>query len=165
MAVRRSFAVRLGLALAAAGLPQLAAAEATKPSPKQVAAVRACADKHKDDDIAEAERKCVFALVAEPCQSTPEGQSTIGMAECFRLETAIWDELLNENYKRLRDGLDAQQAAKLRDMQRAWLASRDATCGFYDVRINGTMAIPAAAACLTRETARRALLLRAFGDM
>jgi uncharacterized protein YecT (DUF1311 family) len=47
-------------------------------------------------------------------------------------------------------------------MQRVWIASRDATCGFYDPRTEGTIVIPMAAACVTRETARRALLLKAF---
>ena len=99
---------------------------------------------------------------ATPCQSTPEGQSNLGMADCFRLEAKIWDDLLNENYKSLRDTIDATQAAKLRDMQRAWIASRDATCAFYDVKIQGSMAIPMGAACLARETARRAILLKFF---
>ena len=80
------------------------------------------------------------------------------MADCFRLETKIWDDLLNENYKGLRDVIDAAQAVKLRDMQRAWIASRDATCAFYDAKIQGSIAIPMGAACI----ARRALLLKFF---
>jgi uncharacterized protein YecT (DUF1311 family) len=103
--------------------------------------------------------------VADPCQKTPEGQSNLGMADCFRLEQAIWDGLLNENYKRLVADSDARQAASLRAMQRAWIADRDTTCGFYDVRVHGSMAIPLAAACLVRETARRALLLRFFAGL
>jgi uncharacterized protein YecT (DUF1311 family) len=50
-------------------------------------------------------------------------------------------------------------------MQRAWIASRDSTCGFYDIRIQGTMAIPLGAACVARETARRALLLKFFDGL
>ena len=63
----------------------------------------------------------------------------------------IWDVLLNENYKRLRNDLDETQIAGLRDMQRAW--------------IQGTMAIPLGAACVARETARRALLLKFFDGL
>jgi uncharacterized protein YecT (DUF1311 family) len=136
-----------------------------KPTPQETAAVRTCAEKNQDD-VTEAERQCLFNLVAEPCQeNTDGGQSTYGMAACFRREAFIWDDLLNANYKSLRDDLDPQQAARLRDMQRAWVASRDSTCAFYDAKIQGTMAIPMAAACLSRETARRALLLKFFTRM
>ena len=48
-------------------------------------------------------------------------------------------------------------------MQRAWIASRDATCEFYYHKIQGSMSVPMTAACLLNETARRALLLAAFG--
>jgi uncharacterized protein YecT (DUF1311 family) len=136
-------------------------AQDEKPTAQQTAAIRICAEKNKDD-ITEAEKQCLFDLVAVPCQSTTEGQSTLGLADCFRLEAKIWDDLLNENYKTLRDNIDAAQTAKLRDMQRAWIASRDATCAFYDVKIQGSMAIPMGAACIARETARRAVLLKFF---
>jgi uncharacterized protein YecT (DUF1311 family) len=149
-------AALLLFAAAAAGTVR---AEDDKPTAQQIAAIRACADKNQDD-ITEAERKCLFNLVAAPCQKTPEGQSNLGMADCFRLEAAIWDQLLNENYKNLRAGLDDKQAENLRDMQRAWIASRDLTCGFYDVRIHGSLAIPIGEACVARETARRAVLLK-----
>jgi uncharacterized protein YecT (DUF1311 family) len=132
-----------------------------KPTAQQTATIRACVDKNQDD-VTEAEHQCLFNLVAEPCQNTPEGQSNLGMADCFRLEAAIWDDLLNDNFRRLRELLDERQAAKARDMQRAWIAARDATCAFFDARIHGSVAIPMAAACLARETARRALQLRVF---
>jgi len=139
--------------------PGMSHAQTDKPTAQQTAAVRTCAEANQND-IAEAESKCLFNLVATPCQSTPESRSNLGMADCFRLEATIWDDLLNENYKKLRGDLDDKQTASLRDMQRAWIASRDSTCGFYDIRIQGTMAIPLSAACLARETARRALLLK-----
>jgi uncharacterized protein YecT (DUF1311 family) len=139
-------------------------AQDAKPTPQQSAAIRACAEKNQND-VTEAERQCLFNIVAAPCQSTPEGQSNPGMADCFRLEAAIWDGLLNDNFQQLRNLLDNAQLARARDLQRAWIASRDATCGFYDVKIQGSMAVPMAAACLARESARRALLLRFFTDL
>jgi len=154
--------VRSCLALVlAAGVAGTASAQEPKPTAKEIAAIRACAEKSQDD-LTEAERQCLFNLVAVPCQSAPEGRSNLGMADCFRLEAAIWDQLLNDNYKELRAVLDDKQEASLRDMQRAWIASRDRTCGFYDVKIQGTMAIPMSQACLARETARRALLLKSL---
>jgi uncharacterized protein YecT (DUF1311 family) len=149
----------VGFVLLLFGAAGAARAQEVKPTAKQVAAIRGCAEQNKDD-ITAAEQHCLFNLVATPCQNTPEGQSNVGMADCFRLEAKIWDDLLNDNYKSLRDELDAGQAGKLRDMQRAWIASRDATCGFYDVKIQGTMAIPMSSACLARETMRRAVLLK-----
>ena len=147
--------------LLAVGSAPIARAEDDKPTVQQTTAIRGCAEKNKDD-ITEAERQCLFNLVATPCQSTREGQSNLGMADCFRLETTIWDALLNDNFKHLRASLDDEQAAKACEMQRVWIASRDSTCGFYDVRIHGSMALPLGAACLARETARRALLLKFF---
>ena len=45
-------------------------------------------------------------------------------------------------------------------MQRAWIASRDATCEFYHHKIQGSMAVPMSASCFLRETAQRALFLK-----
>jgi len=50
-------------------------------------------------------------------------------------------------------------------MQRAWIAYRDSTCEFYDDKIQGTMSIMMHAACNTRETARRAMLLDFFSRL
>ena len=125
------------------------------------AAIRACVEKYADN-IDEAERKCIFAIVADPCTMTPTNQTTIATAECYDRERKIWDALLNESFRALRDDLDEGQKTKLRDMQRAWIAYRDTTCGFYHDKIRGTMATTMAAACVARETARRALLLKQF---
>jgi uncharacterized protein YecT (DUF1311 family) len=62
----------------------------------------------------------------------------------------------------LRDKLDEDQKVKLRDMQRAWIDSRDRTCAFYWDYFQGTMASPMTAFCSNRETARRALFLLGF---
>jgi uncharacterized protein YecT (DUF1311 family) len=135
-----------------------------KPTGKEVAAIRACAAKYRDDKD-EAERQCVFKLVAEPCTNMPENANTQATAYCYRIEAMIWDDLLNENFKNLAAVLDDEQTAKLRAMQRAWIAYRDTTCGFYWEKIHGTLAIPMGAACVARETARRALLLEALNSM
>ena len=146
--------------LLAVGSAPIARAEDDKPTVQKTTAIRGCAEKNKDD-ITEAERQCLFNLVATPCQSTREGQSNLGMADCFRLEGRIWDGLLNDNFKRLRASLDDQQTAKAREMQRAWIASRrPALAASTTVRIHGSMALPLGAACLARETARRAMLLK-----
>jgi uncharacterized protein YecT (DUF1311 family) len=151
-------------ALAFSLLAQPGHAQLRKPTPKEVSSIQACAEKNADD-VFEAERRCVFNLVATPCTNTKAGQTNLGSADCFKVEQAIWDDLLNDNFKALRDVLDDGQKAKLRDMQRAWIADRDSTCAFYADKIQGSMAIPMAAACAARETARRALLLKFFGGL
>jgi uncharacterized protein YecT (DUF1311 family) len=139
-------------------------AQNRKPTAQETAAIRECAAKYKDD-IAEAERQCLFHLVATPCINMPGGTANLTMADCYRIEGVVWDNLLNENYQSLLGTLDDDQAAKARVMQRAWIAYRDTTCQFYDDKIQGSMAVMMHAACATRETARRALLLDFFAGL
>ena len=108
------------------------------------------------------ERERCIGVVADPCAEDSKAQSTAGQVACATREFAVWDDILNETFRRLRDKLDDDQKTKLRDMQRAWITYRDTTCGFYHDKIRGTMATPMAAACVARETARRALLLKQF---
>jgi uncharacterized protein YecT (DUF1311 family) len=155
----------LALAVVSAGLSLTPAqAEPRKPTAQEVAAIRNCAAKYQEN-LDEVERQCLFKLVADPCTKTPEGSSNVGTADCYRLEAAIWDNLLNENFKNLLDELDDQQTGKLRAMQHAWIAYRDTTCDFYWDKIQGTMAIPMSVACFARETARRAVLLQFFSQI
>jgi uncharacterized protein YecT (DUF1311 family) len=135
-----------------------------KPTAQEIAAIGDFAAKYQDD-VSEAERRCLFDLVATPCTQTPAGAANLGAADCYRAEQAIWDDLLNRNFKTLLDTLDDDQAAKARAMQRAWIAYRDTTCNFYGDKIRGSMAVPMAGACVARETARRALLLGFFSRL
>ena len=145
--------------LAACCVPNDGAAQTRAASPKDVAAIRGCAERFAEN-VTEGERQCLFALVADPCSKSR--QSGAGPTECYRIEQGIWDELLNDNFRTLREQLDDDQKEKLRDMQRAWIAYRNSTCEFYYHKIQGSMATSLTAACLARETARRALLLKFF---
>src|ERR1700733_66082 len=161
--------MKLGIAAALAILfawvmPVSSSAQTPKPTEKDVAAIRACAVKYKDD-LDKVEQQCLFNLVATPCTNKPSHGSNAATADCYRTETAIWDDLLNENYKKLLGRLDDDQTAKLRAMQRAWIAYRDTTCNFYWDKIQGTMAGPMGSACEARETARRAVLLQFFSTL
>lgn len=138
-----------------------AQAQTREPTLQELTALRYCFAKYEDK--LEIEKNCLFKLVAEPCMAEEGGYSTFGMAGCHRLETKIWDRVLNETFRELLADLkDKGQEKKLREMQRAWIVSRDRTCEFYDREIHGSQAIPMAAACMARETARRAILLKAF---
>ena len=121
----------VGVIVALLTLARAAAAQTQrKPTAQEIAAIRDCVAKYRDD-VAEGERNCLFNLVATPCTKRPEGSSTVGTADCYRIEWAIWDELLNKNFKSLLDTLDQSQALKARAMQRAWVVYRDTTCNFY----------------------------------
>ncbi len=157
MSIRRHSLAALAAAALLSGAPSASAQSAA--TGRDVAAIRACAEKYADN-LEEGERWCVFALVSDPCTKRPGGQSTQGTAECFRAEQGIWNDLLNENFRALREGLDEGQRVKLRDMQRAWIAYRNTTCEFYHDKAQGSMATTMTAACLARETARRAMLLK-----
>ena len=77
----------------------------------------------------------------------------------------MWDDILNEILPgTCSKALDDDQKVKLREMQRAWIASRDKNCEFLYVYFQGTMANPMIAACLSRATGMQALYLRGFAD-
>ena len=98
--------------------------------------------------------------VSDPCLK--DAKSTADMNGCYDSEKAVWDNILNETYRQLREKLVGEQQEKLRDMQRAWIASREKTCTFYWDYFQGTMASPMSASCVNKETARRALFLLGF---
>jgi uncharacterized protein YecT (DUF1311 family) len=141
-----------------------AQAQSRKPTAAEVAAIRACAEKNKDD-LDKGEQDCLFKLIADRCIGSPGSASDAATADCYQIEGKAWDSLLNENYKTLLADLDDEQTAKARAMQRAWVAYRDTTCGFYYDKIQGTMAGFMGAACEARETARRAMLLAFFSRL
>jgi uncharacterized protein YecT (DUF1311 family) len=150
-------AVVLALTACAGGVR----AQSRKPTAHEIAAIRDCAKKN-EGNIDAGEATCLFKLVAEPCMGPIGSASDRVMADCYQIEGAVWDELLNESYKGLLAALDDEQAGKARAMQRAWVAYRDTTCGFYYEKIRGSMAGFMEAACVARETARRAMLLKFF---
>ncbi len=101
---------------------------------------------------------------SDACQtSTPEGQTTIGIAACIGAETAAWDALLNREFRATRDAHagSAGVADRLVAAQRAWIAFRDADCALAHARwADGSIRGVVAANCLMEMTARRALELR-----
>ena len=70
------------------------------------------------------QRERCIGIIADPCAEQPDAESTAGQMACAAREFAVWDDILNETYRRLRAALDARQKVKLRGMQRAWIESR-----------------------------------------
>lgn len=114
---------------------------------------------------------------ANDCMESPGGYSTVGMGYCLEQEWLYWDERLNTAYTALRADLAdmdremqeygsnaPSQADALREMQRAWIPFRDATCDFERSQWGGgTGGGPATIACLLQMTARQTLYLEATG--
>ncbi len=152
---RAGLTVFLALAAILAGITA-SSAQNRAPTAAEIKLVRDCAAKHPDDG--KGEEACAFKLVADPC--IKKNGSNLGTADCYRIETVIWDAILNDNYKELMEAIDDKEDQdKLKEMQRAWIAYRDTTCDFYWYKIHGSMSVPMTAACQLRETARRAMLL------
>jgi uncharacterized protein YecT (DUF1311 family) len=134
---------------------------AEKPDAADSAKVQSCI---KSAGAAPRDRERCIGVVADSCADAPGAESTAGQVACATREFAVWDDILNETFRRLREKLDARQKIKLRDMQRAWIESRKRSCDFYWDFFQGTMASPMGAFCENRETARRALFLLGFLD-
>jgi len=147
-----------GLLVVLAALAVSPALAKDKPDARAAAAIQDCVKSKSATGMGET---CI-GIGSGPCLDKAADPSTAGMVACVARERAVWDDILNETYNRLRAKLDDKQQQKLRDMQRAWIAARDATCGFYWDFYQGTMASPMSAGCVNKETAERALFLLGF---
>jgi uncharacterized protein YecT (DUF1311 family) len=139
----------------------LAVAEGDKPNARDAAAIQKCIKAKTGRNWAW--ENCI-GVVSEPCVKDEGAMPSSEVIACYDREKSVWDGILNDSFRRLREKLDAAQQNKMREMQRAWIASRDKTCGFLYDYFQGTMANPMIAACQARETGRRALFLLGFAD-
>jgi uncharacterized protein YecT (DUF1311 family) len=158
----RHLLLSLVLALIVAGpLP----ARADAPAAKDVATIGDCLRKQdkKPGGSQEADEAACLMTVAKPCMGGDETAASPGRKiECLDRERLVWDGIVNHSYKTMMNALDPDQQAKLREMQRSWIHTRDLTCTFWYDYFQGTMANPMIAYCNNRETARRAIFLRVF---
>jgi len=120
-----------------------------------------------------AERSECIGRASEACIDAT-GYATPVLSGCAFRELESWDAHLNAVYQAARAqarefdmgaGAGAPSlAVGLRDMQRAWIEYRDATCGYEAAQWGGgTGAGPAFAGCLMRLTAEQALYLEYEG--
>lgn len=149
---------RVAAILALFALLAMPALAQDRPDARASAAIQDCIKSKTATGVA---ATCI-GIVSDPCLERKAAPSTADMVNCVAGERAVWDDILNETFRRLRDRLDDEQKAKLRDMQRAWIASRDKTCAFYWDYYQGSMAVPMSAECVNRQTAERALFLLGF---
>ena len=115
---------------------------------------------------------CVGASAAACVEAN--GYATVVDTACYSLEADWWDAQLNTIYPQVMeqaremDQVNGQyapsQAEALREMQRAWIAFRDATCRFEASQWGGgTGAGPAFSACRMRITADQVRYLEGAG--
>ncbi|QFT60297.1 hypothetical protein FIU94_15825 [Sulfitobacter sp. THAF37] len=121
--------------------------------------VRSC---FADTPVGETAPACLGAA-SNACQD--QGfDTTQGISQCIQAETAVWDDLLNTEYKSTRAHLEAQDAGlkdQLLTAQRAWIAFRDAECALDYARWQGgSIRSVVFANCMMVMTARRTLELR-----
>lgn len=104
------------------------------------------------------------------------GYTTVGMSECVNSEYQFWDRRLNQTYQTVlsdaekmdQEMADLGSAAEkqvpyLREMQRNWIAYRDAACQFERSRWGGgTGGGPASANCMLRLTADQVFWLQQY---
>jgi uncharacterized protein YecT (DUF1311 family) len=140
-------------------------ARADAPAAKDVATIGDCLLKQDKKKLAsqEAEEAACLMTVAKPCMGGDETAATDRRKiDCLDRERLVWDKIINDSYKAMTNALDSDQQAKLREMQRSWIQTRDLTCAFWYDYFQGTMANSMIAYCNNRETARRAIFLRVF---
>ena len=151
-------------ALAAACSAASAQAE-FEPTPDERKAIAACLELVIGQPELKQMAECI-GIVADPCPNAP-GANTFTIVVCHMREQKIWDGYLNEWYgeaeKRLADEPAALTA--LKDAERAWIAFREAKCGYWEKRYaGGTFASVVTGDCMRVETGRRALEMRAIFD-
>lgn len=79
--------------------------------------------------------------------------STAGMIECINKEFEIQDKILNETYKKAMSILNDENKKKLKDIQRKWVAYKEAKCAFIPPQ--GTMYLVSSANCYLKMTKER----------
>lgn len=136
-------------------------AQDDKPDVRDLAAVQECIKAKTGRNWAW--EGCIGS-VSERCAKDETAIPPSQVMACYEREKLVWDSILNESFRRLRGKLEDKQARKMREMQRAWIASRDRSCNFFYDYYEGTMANTMIAACQSRETGRRALFLLGFAN-
>jgi uncharacterized protein YecT (DUF1311 family) len=156
---------RLVLVFAACALlPWRVAADPllTKPQIAKAAdEIDACLDKQLNASGGTGNRQKCIGLVKADCDDHISAGGEAAHATCSDNETAAWDVLLNKAWAELPDDLGPARFAKLKAIQKQWLAYRDAKCAFLnDPEHVSAWGLMLAADCRMDETSRRTIELR-----
>jgi uncharacterized protein YecT (DUF1311 family) len=119
---------------------------------KAARTIDACLDK-QDKSAA-----CI-GLIQGPCDDAISAGGEAAHATCADNETAAWDVLLNDIWRILPAQIGPDRLTQLTNVQKMWLAYRDAKCRFLNTA-DGSWGLMLAAHCRLDETSRRTVELR-----
>jgi uncharacterized protein YecT (DUF1311 family) len=86
--------------------------------------------------------------------------STNDFLSCIEKEYLHHDKLLNTTYKEVKLKLAPFRVKDLRNMQRKWIAYKDAKCGFYYHKQSGRIGLESSSLCQLNETILRTVELK-----
>src|SRR3974377_126904 len=89
-------------ALVAVMMTAPADAQSRKPTAREIAAVRDCVTKNKDD-VDAGEQQGLFKLVRDPCMGSPGTAAGAVMADCYRIEGGVSGPLLHDKTNTILD--------------------------------------------------------------
>ena len=115
-----------------------------------------------DDNISRIE--CI-GVASSKCVGTYYSAS--GKANCWSLETKLWDGMLNQEYRELnKTSSNRKFKSALKNTQRAWIKYRNADCGLYNAMgIGGAPESQLYESCNMNHTAKRAIALQELRDI
>jgi uncharacterized protein YecT (DUF1311 family) len=158
---RFAFALAAVLWLAAAGAAP-AAADDPAPGADERAKLTQCLDAVRK---AESDPRACIGVVADPCLEQPDQATTMGTIACITRETRLWSEFLAERSRLVFALVDDDGAERLREVEGAWSAYRDARCALGEALFpGGSLASVWAAECMLQEIGRRAIEMGTLHD-
>lgn len=139
--------------------------------------IQLCLEEAAGDDAARTRdgRRACMGRIVDDCLAK-DGETTPAMVACFGRELFAWDSVLNAIYPEAMvqaksvdadapEGTAPSAAKALVSAQRAWIAFRDADCGWRRASFGGgTLASVGEAQCLRDHTAERTIELMTRTD-
>lgn len=100
---------------------------------------------------------------AEDDDACADAMTTVDIMECLTDSYEDWDARLNTAYRAAIEPLEGERRTQFRDVQRTWIAYRDASCGYYRSG-EGTIAAIEGNSCMVELTRTRAEELEGLGE-
>ena len=110
-------------------------------------------------EIKETQQKQPFSKDFYKCDKE-RGETTVGIASCLEEELNREDKRLNIAYKKAKESIQPFRRESLKKVQLAWIAYRDAKCGFLHHKESGSSGSLDEQECLIKETMIRAKELK-----
>ncbi len=109
----------------------------------------------------DAQESCI-GIVSDPCLDRDSTKSTADQNACINREFAVWDDILNETFGGCATSSTMRRRPSCATCSAPGSRRRKRPARSIGITIRAPMASPMAAACVNKETARRALFLIGF---